>query len=102
MKRWRTMQRLTPGSPAAREGLGLLGIPQSKTGAPGARELAAKPTQSHAEKQPLPAWQVDALFFDSARAAEMAKLHDPIILVRPETSTEDIAGFAVAAGILTG
>ena len=39
--------------------------------------------------------------FDSARATEMAKLSDPVILVRPETSTEDIAGFAVAAGILT-
>jgi pyruvate,orthophosphate dikinase len=39
--------------------------------------------------------------FDSARAAELAKSGDPIILVRPETSTEDIAGFALAAGILT-
>jgi pyruvate,orthophosphate dikinase len=39
--------------------------------------------------------------FDSARAAELAKVGDPIILVRPETSTEDIAGFALAAGILT-
>ena len=39
--------------------------------------------------------------FDSARAAELAKFGDPIILVRPETSTEDIAGFALAAGILT-
>ena len=39
--------------------------------------------------------------FDSARAAELAKSGAPIILVRPETSTEDIAGFALAAGILT-
>ena len=39
--------------------------------------------------------------FDSGRAAELAKFGDPIILVRPETSTEDIAGFALAAGILT-
>jgi pyruvate,orthophosphate dikinase len=39
--------------------------------------------------------------FDSARAAELTKSRDPIILVRPETSTEDIAGFALAAGILT-
>jgi pyruvate,orthophosphate dikinase len=39
--------------------------------------------------------------FDSERAGEIAKLGDPIILVRPETSTEDIAGFALAAGILT-
>jgi pyruvate,orthophosphate dikinase len=38
--------------------------------------------------------------FDSVRAAEVAKFGDPIILVRPETSTEDIAGFALAAGIL--
>jgi pyruvate,orthophosphate dikinase len=39
--------------------------------------------------------------FDSARAAELAKFGDPVILVRPETSTEDVAGFALAAGILT-
>jgi pyruvate,orthophosphate dikinase len=39
--------------------------------------------------------------FDSAKAAKLAKFGDPIILVRPETSTEDIAGFALAAGILT-
>ena len=39
--------------------------------------------------------------FDSARAAELAKVGDPVILVRPETSTEDIAGFALATGILT-
>ena len=40
--------------------------------------------------------------FDSARAVEMAKeAKTPVILIRPDTSTADIAGFAVSAGILT-
>ena len=39
--------------------------------------------------------------FDSHRAKELASNGEPVILVRPDTSTEDVAGFAVAAGILT-
>jgi pyruvate,orthophosphate dikinase len=39
--------------------------------------------------------------FSSARARELAKAGDPVILVRPDTSTEDVAGFALADGILT-
>jgi pyruvate,orthophosphate dikinase len=39
--------------------------------------------------------------FSSARAQELAQGGDPVILVRPDTSTEDVAGFAVADGILT-
>src|SRR5208337_4380982 len=39
--------------------------------------------------------------FSSERAKEMATRGDPAILVRRETSTEDVAGFAVADGILT-
>lgn len=39
--------------------------------------------------------------FDSARAKTLAAGNEPVILVRPDTSTEDIAGFAAAAGILT-
>jgi pyruvate,orthophosphate dikinase len=39
--------------------------------------------------------------FSAARAQELAKAGDPVILVRPDTSTEDVAGFAVADGILT-
>jgi pyruvate, orthophosphate dikinase len=39
--------------------------------------------------------------FDSARAKALAAAGDPVILVRHETSTDDVAGFAVAAGILT-
>jgi len=40
--------------------------------------------------------------FESARAAEIsARGAGPVILVRPETSTADVAGFAVSAGILT-
>jgi pyruvate,orthophosphate dikinase len=40
--------------------------------------------------------------FDSARAVELSKQDArAIILIRPDTSTADIAGFAAAAGILT-
>jgi pyruvate, orthophosphate dikinase len=39
--------------------------------------------------------------FDSARAAHQAAAGDPVILVRPNTSAADIAGFAAAAGIVT-
>jgi pyruvate,orthophosphate dikinase len=40
--------------------------------------------------------------FDSTRAAELSRLSaDPVILIRPETSTADVAGFAVSGGILT-
>ncbi|GEP57183.1 pyruvate, phosphate dikinase [Reyranella soli] len=39
--------------------------------------------------------------FSSARAKELAQDGAPVILVRPDTSTEDVAGFAVASGILT-
>ena len=39
--------------------------------------------------------------FDSKRAKELAATGVPVILVRPETSTEDVEGFALAAGILT-
>ncbi|SKA35658.1 pyruvate phosphate dikinase [Enhydrobacter aerosaccus] len=39
--------------------------------------------------------------FDSQRAQEWTQRGEPVILVRPDTSTEDVAGFAVAQGILT-
>ena len=39
--------------------------------------------------------------FSSARAKALADGGDAVILVRPDTSTEDVAGFAVADGILT-
>lgn len=39
--------------------------------------------------------------FDSKRAKELAATGEPVILVRHDTSTEDVEGFAVAAGILT-
>jgi len=38
--------------------------------------------------------------FDSTSAERMAA-NDPVILVRPDTSTADVAGFAAAAGIVT-
>jgi len=39
--------------------------------------------------------------FDSAYAKQLAAAGEPVILVRPDTSTEDVAGFAVSTGILT-
>jgi pyruvate, orthophosphate dikinase len=39
--------------------------------------------------------------FDSPSAARQAAAGDPVILVRPDTSTADVAGFAAAAGIVT-
>ena len=39
--------------------------------------------------------------FESARVKVLAAQGEPVILVRPEVSTDDIAGFASAAGILT-
>ncbi len=39
--------------------------------------------------------------FTSARAVETARAGEPAILVRRDTSTEDVAGFAAADGILT-
>ncbi len=39
--------------------------------------------------------------FDADRAQRLAAEGDPVILMRPDTSTADVAGFAVAAGIVT-
>jgi pyruvate,orthophosphate dikinase len=39
--------------------------------------------------------------FDSQSAQRMAAAGDAVILMRPDTSTADVAGFAVAAGIVT-
>jgi pyruvate, orthophosphate dikinase len=39
--------------------------------------------------------------FCSESAQRLAAAGDPVILMRPDTSTADIAGFAVAAGIVT-
>lgn len=39
--------------------------------------------------------------FDSIRAKALASEKEPVILVRHDTSTDDVAGFAAAAGILT-
>jgi len=41
------------------------------------------------------------IVFDSSRAVALAERKEPVILVRHDTATEDVAGFAVAAGILT-
>lgn len=39
--------------------------------------------------------------FDSATACRMAEAGTPVILVRPDTSTADVAGFEASAGIVT-
>jgi pyruvate,orthophosphate dikinase len=39
--------------------------------------------------------------FDSNGAERLAGSGDPVILVRPDTSTADVAGFAASAGIVT-
>ena len=44
---------------------------------------------------------VGPIALDAAAAQRYAKAGTPAILVRPETSTDDIAGIAVAAGLLT-
>ena len=39
--------------------------------------------------------------FDAGSAGRLAAGGEPVILVRPDISTEDVAGFAVSAGIVT-
>jgi len=39
--------------------------------------------------------------FDAESAARLAESGDPIVLMRPDISTADVSGFAVAAGIVT-
>ncbi len=39
--------------------------------------------------------------FSSEGAERLAAMGDPVILMRPDTSTADVAGFAIAAGIVT-
>jgi pyruvate,orthophosphate dikinase len=44
---------------------------------------------------------VGRVAFDSESAQRLEAAGDPVILVRPDTSTADVAGFAIAAGIVT-
>jgi PEP-utilizing family enzyme len=39
--------------------------------------------------------------FDSESAQRLAAAGEPVILMRPDTSTADVAGFAVAPGVVT-
>ena len=39
--------------------------------------------------------------FDSGNANRLATGGDPVILIRPDTSTADVAGFGISAGIVT-
>ena len=47
----------------------------------------------------MPDWSRAA--FDSDSASRFADGGEPVILVRPDTTTADVAGFATAAGIVT-
>jgi pyruvate,orthophosphate dikinase len=40
--------------------------------------------------------------FDAVSAERLAASGDPVVLVRPDTSTADVAGFALSSGIVTG
>ncbi|WP_238120257.1 MULTISPECIES: PEP/pyruvate-binding domain-containing protein [unclassified Xanthobacter] len=44
---------------------------------------------------------VGRVAFSSQSAQRYADGHEPVILVRPDTSTSDVAGFSVSAGIVT-
>ena len=48
-----------------------------------------------------PGAAVGKAVFSSQRAVELAEAGEPVILVRPETTPEDISGMAAAVGILT-
>jgi pyruvate, orthophosphate dikinase len=48
-----------------------------------------------------PGAAVGKAYFDADRAAEAAEAGEHVILVRPETSPEDVHGMAVADGVLT-
>ncbi len=44
---------------------------------------------------------VGRVAFDAPSAERLAAGGEPVVLMRPDTSTADVAGFAVAAGIVT-
>jgi pyruvate,orthophosphate dikinase len=48
-----------------------------------------------------PGGAVGHVVFDADRAVERARLGEPVILVRPETSPEDVAGMYASQGIVT-
>jgi pyruvate,orthophosphate dikinase len=70
--------------------------------------LAAEVFDPEAPRQVLgagiaasPGAAVGALVTSARRAEEMAESGTPVILARPETSPDDIAGFIAAAGVMT-
>ena len=64
------------------------------------RALLKRPRQSHGDIG-LARRRNRRIAFDTARAKALAAGKEPAILVRHDISTEDVAGFAVATGILT-
>ena len=68
-----------------------------------ARHQAAgrRASRSGAVSAHRPGVAVGRAAFDSDSAARLAASGDPVILVRPDTTTADVGGFAVSAGIVT-
>jgi pyruvate,orthophosphate dikinase len=86
--------RITPAQALQRlDGVDLTALATKRlvdTGAPAARGTGASAGIA-----------VGRAAFDPASAARLSSTGDPIILVRPDTTTADVVGFAVAAGIVT-
>jgi len=94
--RARAPARVSPNVPTALERLSQIDL-----GSLGVTRFAHRvPPLGHAVSA-APGVASGRAAFDSERAKELACSGDPVILVRRDTTTEDIAGFAVAAGILT-
>ena len=87
------------GARSEAEGLALLdGVDLSQVGATRFRGTAAPAASGVAAS---PGTVSGRAAFDSDAARRLAVGGDPVILVRPDVATDDIAGMAAAAGVLT-
>ncbi len=76
----------------------IAGIDLAKAGAATFTQAAPKIAEASAAS---PGVACGRACFNSAQAEESSRRREPVILVRRDTSTEDVAGFALAEGILT-
>ncbi len=76
----------------------IAGIDLAKAGAATFTQAAPKIAEATAAS---PGVACGRACFNSAQAEESSRRREPVILVRRDTSTEDVAGFALAEGILT-
>ena len=74
-------------------------LPGARSSRPGARRGQWAPARPRPSR--LPGGAVGHAVFDPDRAVELAKDGKPVILVRAETSPEDVAGMYAAEGIVT-